>query len=372
MLDRRQFVACAGISAAVALGFSGEKSAYAEESSVPFTAENAMKAATVFAQGFEDGAGAQASSSIELFDQTGTFIGYIVSYERNGVPYGYAVLDRTSDLLFVDFSFGEDVLLPYESPTSKMAESYSANQVKFAVRYSPLVYGAATTNSDAIRLNTGALNSWPSLDVSMLSGGTALDNFTVPTNYLWNTCTITSTHLWTEFISYDQWDFIFECGRYGCFVTACYALLDHWYQINNWPPSKKIYDDLWKYTDTFQINSDDGIVRGGTLIDSGSKGFARYCKEKYGSHGNSSVTEPVDPATLIKALDDGKGCILSIRPDSGDDHACVVEGYVRATDPNGTNGVYYALYDGWYTSVRYINLVPYYPGGWPFGAAFIW
>ena len=81
-------------------------------------------------------------------------------------------------------------------------------------------------------------------DINLLED--ILDDYTISASYLFSTFDVTYMKTWDSYYGIDQWDFVAECGRYACAVTACYVLLG--FLVNYYSPdgrvNKSVYDQL--------------------------------------------------------------------------------------------------------------------------------
>lgn len=329
---------------------------------VPFTKENAVLASFNLARSFGK-ENIDAVNPLPLFNEFGDFIGYAVSFKQHGEPSGYAILDINCKQLFRDFTFdlGASVPLATDAAGSAIASSKALSEAEDSheaynlVKADPLLYRIVKQD-----------------DINLLED--ILDDYTISASYLFSTFDVTYMKTWDSYYGIDQWDFVAECGRYACAVTACYVLLG--FLVNYYSPdgrvNKSVYDQLWSYTNTVDIVDESGINAGSTSLGDATKGLANYCHDKYSKHGTYQVYETVTPSVITDAVEKEYGCILSVKRDGYYSHACVIEGYLNATAPNGVHGTYFLIYDGWNTAGRYIDLTPYQDeSSYPFGAGLI-
>lgn len=336
----------------------------ASENQVPFSKENASAAALNLAATFGI-ADLVCSEIIPLFNEDDCFIGYIVTLRKNDNPNGYVVLDRTSENQFTDFSFAANSRPPIiVDEQFNLPNSHSLDETENAQ-----TFGAAT------KISPFEYRVKPYYPVDTLDSETILDDYTISADYIFSSGKVTYMKTWPQYYGIESDQFILDCGRYACAVVACYVLLG--FLVNYTSPdggvNKAVFDQLWTYTNTKEyIDEVLGIPCGATGLEDATKGLAKYCNDKYGKYGNYQVYDQVTPAVITDAIDKEYGCLLSVRRQGFVPHACVVEGYVKATMPNGLNATYFIIYDGWYSPGRYVDLTPYqHETSYPFGAGLI-
>ncbi len=118
-----------------------------EDGYVYLTPDLAVDFASRFAQEIDDDT-CTASNPILAYSEAGNPIGYVVNIFKNGQKNGYVILDARQDNIVTRFSFGPNILNPWESMQKdeillKKAPKLNQNDSGRLVMVSPLDFGIA-------------------------------------------------------------------------------------------------------------------------------------------------------------------------------------------------------------------------------------
>lgn len=362
LFTRRSLVKTVGLTAA-GLILNPLRANADQGSTVPFSEENAIKIAKNYQVGLGIPSQYTATAALPFYTSSGIFSGYIVMFNSNDDYGGYMTLDIHSDQLLADFSFSPNSTPPFmPSKCTNLSKDFaqlSKSDSKVIVRANHLIYGVADTVDGTIQFKDGTTELVPKSFASPRD--TILDKYTVPSSYIWNSCSVTQMKTWNEgFFGLSEQDILLYAGKYACYVVAAYAIANHWYTFNAPYIDNNQYDAIWNLTGTTFLQG--SYIAGGTNPTEGARGFAQYCKSYHGDNRSYQIIDEIpNSLPIVDSIDNDWGCILTVDALATDGvaHAAAVEGYLRTIEPAGNQGWYMCVYDGWYASGRYLSLSPH-------------
>lgn len=376
---------------AITLFFSTSISVYAvskpaEETDniegVVVTTEVAKTIASDWAAFIEPDLNLQVSDVIELYDYDDKICGYSVSFQQNNIPYGYVMLDFSTDNYISEYVIQEnaknicDAVLNQAGVSTSLCNDLSNNAKLYKML--PFEYSVSLENdgldvlydahkgsvsnqefqsernllktSMEAKVNERSSQStpvghWGDIIIrSIPSGYTTIDALT----QLSSTSSITESYI-EDLLS-----------KYACVVQAMTNVANQCDLLLN-DSIADTYNYLWTESGTTESSEKDGIIYGTTLFDkmgSSLKALAKSLGKNSSSYSNS--TSP-SYTTFKNAVNAGKSSIFGagVTVTDGDTeervgHAVSVVGYRSAKD--SSNKVYQYIYiaDGWYTTLRYV------------------
>lgn len=213
-----------------------------------------------------------------MYDTTEAIIGYVISYEDGGLPYGYLQLDFRLDDPVAEFCIEANAVNPYDELVSDVTDNFRMESDVKLVKILPFQYG--TIRSDHVLYDTHG-NAFTEEAVSQLNQEVfAFSNLGVSWSDLFSDdCNSENASVVTNTISvYDPDKSCIDqtyigqlTGRYACAPVAMTAALNqNDILIDN--DIATTFDYLWEESSTQLIDSDkDGVPDVNTeILDDGT------------------------------------------------------------------------------------------------------
>lgn len=371
--DRRTFLKVGAASFASLLSSSvlGISNASAKDY-VALTEELAGDIATRFYKSFSNQPNLQVSGIKKYCKVLGTIAGYIVSFEQNGVPSGYVVVDSTAPDLIGEFSFGEGATSPIDLALSQVPSTVSSkeNALDTYICFNPLQYGVLIDSANQVALNSG--ETIPFSTVSTYSDSSAKD----PTS--WDEATVRWEDIITNYnIASEGYISIFRgisestvenaIKKYACVVSALYACGQH-YGVTPYGDTffdGSLYNELWDLTNTAVHDIGNGITYGTTQNAAAGPGFQQFCSKRGKQISYTFNPNVPSPFQFSGSINSEQMSVLfasmySLQNDGSIEqvgHAVTPQSYIFGTSKGGSQPTTYFLgvFDGWYFLERYIN-----------------
>lgn len=220
MITRREFVKIGAASAAGAALFGGSLPAFADENPqfVEFTPELAVTIADNFASSAFPDKGLAVSSATPFYDDRDRLLGHIVTFEKNGAPHGYIILDMTCDRLISEFCFDEGAIGVHEHSMPKTRSASESHVVKI----DPFRYAVVDNET-----REGTDNSGEEVVVPIPpSTRNDLDPYLLEVSYVFANYSMLEFGSIQEYCGFDE-SFtrsLDPYGRYQCTVTAAFTV----------------------------------------------------------------------------------------------------------------------------------------------------
>lgn len=326
--------------------------------------------AIVMAQEFSDAIAPSenltASDYVDLRDESGQLIGYIVEYEdAGGAPHGYVVFDNSHESLIAEFCLSEGAVSPFDYAKSEAEDDVlSALTISdnVAVKTAPFTYAAVSTNGTTYDMygNVGSvdLQSFAAQPASHPWDPVFIDGF----NPAYSINAMNNAP--GQVISFTESEIEELTGKYGCAVTALLCCAAHYVGPDAFPwiSYANDYNYLWNASNTTVYEVSNGISYGSTYNSNIGPALVQYCASKGLSVTQSSTASPTYAQfqTVINRGDMAIFCGGVSDPSSADGrsgHAMAVEGWAKLSLAGQPSDYIYTLMiaDGWFLDIRFIN-----------------
>ena len=337
--------------------------------------DNEIKTYALNFTGMLDITDLSVSNILPVYDLNGVQDGYCVSFERDGIPFGYLILDFASPETVSEFCIKEGI----ESPYSEMTDGVSVqSDDMLAVQVSPFQKGFIYSDEMYLDQHGYAGSYEKPFSLFALENDVSWDDLFL-TDYNVDDASYTeyrigAYHHEKSFISQDG---IGELtGRYACVPAAMTAAVHQNDLLWNGSESETFLK-FWDMTDTEFLKDENGNIMTDSYMDDagvihtyqlGSSYDRRivyalrgYLDDMGESFDYNRIFSPTFDAMKICAENGCDMIVYSARIRNEQNqiigHCVNVLGYVQVTDADGTEHHYLTVADGWNDdAVRYLAL----------------
>jgi len=265
-----------------------------EDGYVYLTPDLAVDFASRFAQEIDDDDTCTASNPILAYSEAGNPIGYVVNIFKNGQKNGYVILDARQDNIVTRFSFGPNILNPWESMQKdeillKKAPKLNQNDSGRLVMASPLDFGIAD-NELTSYVTPDCQSIIPISRTASLRSSVQWGDIPIPVSIFHSTYKVNSSAYIGELPYVTETEIERNTKRYACAVTALFSVAGRLY-LNGKPlitatsmfgqsPDWNEYISIWSATNTTTAYIKNGIEYGSTKSNDLGPGFSHIATTK--------------------------------------------------------------------------------------------
>ncbi len=328
---------------------------------------------------FDDDDTCTASNPILAYSEAGNPIGYVVNIFKNGQKNGYVILDARQDNIVTRFSFGPNILNPWESMQKdeillKKAPKLNQNDSGRLVMASPLDFGIAD-NELTSYVTPDCQSIIPISRTASLRSSVQWGDIPIPVSIFHSTYKVNSSAYIGELPYATETEIERNTKRYACAVTALFSVAGRLY-LNGKPlitatsmfgqlPDWNEYISIWSATNTTTAYIKNGIEYGSTKSNDLGPGFVSYCNNKGYNLQESHAGAPIFEQFKQQIANNCNSIFTAQAISNGSTvgHSMAVAGWVDATRTPGNDPAvghsYLYVYDGW-NGMAYIDYN--YPG----------
>lgn len=317
------------------------------------------------------------SAVVKMYDSQEKAIGYMISFKKEDIKFGYAIYDFRIPGYLTEFSIDENVgdyldqsveianqnnIEVNEEVSKKDTKIIEVEPLNFTVQVNDDV--VITSNNEILTNQENTILEETSNDIEPLTEEFITeDNLAATSKYdsddkilLKETArglTNVRFNMWRQFIPSVESQVEAQTGIWACAVTA----LDILTKSTNLEQNTKVsYPNLWNYSSTKHYKTTNGIKYGSTQNGNIGNGLTKFANLKGKKITHQNYTTP-NFSIFKSAIDNKQPAIFSYgytpKGQSRIGHSVAVEGYMTSNQAN-----YLVVADGWYESAKYINYIP--------------
>lgn len=312
----------------------------------------------------------QVGDVIKLYGYDNNLCGASISYVSNGIPYGYIVLDFSTDSIVTEYVIEEGA----QNICNAILENARVDSsVRTKVEQIAKIYKTTPFNY-AVSIEENGVKSF----YDSVKGNISIQEFNAERNVYTTKTKSTPVNHWGDIIigsipsgyttvdglsklsttaSLTEADIKRDVKKYACVVQAMANVAKQSGLLKN-NSVVDTYNYLWTESDTTVDKVENGITYGSTKFNKMGPSLVALAKSL--GKKNSSYSNNSSPTygTFKNAVSAGKSSIFGagVEYTNGErvGHAVSVVGNRSAKDSSGKLYQYIYIADGWYSTLRYI------------------